>query len=179
MHSRLVLALDLDSTLIYSTPTKGEVETPSFQFEIPVHGHPKTFYTKIRPHAVALWRLLQDQSTTGDVKAFGVFTLATPEYAQCVVAELQRLSGSDVKPAFVLDRRSVSVDENKRWYKDLDVVRRLFPDGHVVLLDDDPIHASANQGSVALVSHYKGEDGDEGLRTTIKTLAERSRKRKR
>ena len=66
-----------------------------------------------------------------------------------------------------------------RWDKNLGGVLGGNRTRHVVLLDDDPIHASANKGYVALVSHYKGEEGDEGLKPTIDTLATRPRKRKR
>jgi RNA polymerase II subunit A small phosphatase-like protein len=151
MTRRILLVLDLDETLIHSSPRILETN-PAFEF----NGQ----YVYRRPHLEEFIAFAFDRFEVG------VWTSAGNIYADAIVAEV---FGSR-KPAFVwcsdrcTHRRIIELDEPVSL-KRLSKLKSLgYSMDRILAVDDSPEKHSDNYGNLIQVSEFVGDPNDMELR---------------
>lgn len=151
MHTRRLLILDLDETLVYAT-TKPLPRAPDFL--VP----PYALYVRPGARDFLDWAL-------GNF-AVAVWTSSSPAYAQIVVHALFD-DVSQLAFVWASDRCTPRRDfERDLWWetKPLRKVRRRgFDLRHVIAVDDSPEKYTRNYGNLVTVAPYHGSSEDDEL----------------
>jgi CTD nuclear envelope phosphatase 1 len=142
---RKVLVLDLDETL--------------------VHYHVGTDTVQVRPYAR---EFLRYASTTFDELV--VFTAASKEYADAVVAALERLAGIRIRRRYYRE----SCDFRAATVKDLRMLNEP-PSSRVLLLDNTPSTYSLQPQCGVAIADFRGDRSDRALLAAARDICRRVR----
>lgn len=137
------IVLDLDHTVVHATSS---CTNSSYSHFVAEFKNASPVVVHIRPYVVEFFRFV---SATPGLEMV-VWTAGTSEYAHIVVNELLRRAGVG-RVAAILSRKSATRRPNGVYVKNLDVVRRMFDTPYVVLVDDDPVHATCRKNRGCIV----------------------------
>lgn len=154
-----LLILDLDETLIYSSYSKEDIQSP-YDFMID-----NTYYVKKRPYVEDF---LQEVRKHFDL---AVWTAATRDYAQIIVHELFEKQNIPLK-FFHSRERCVERDNTRSMYdsyvtkyyiKDLKKIKKHFQLDKVLFVDDLTVSLQRNYGNLVKIPPFQGEIEDNHL----------------
>lgn len=154
-----LLILDLDETLIYSSYSKEDIQSP-YDFMID-----NTYYVKKRPYVEDF---LQEVRQHFDL---AVWTAATRDYAQIIVHELFEKQNIPLK-FFHSRERCVERDNTRSMYdsyvtkyyiKDLKKIKKHFQLDKVLFVDDLTVSLQRNYGNLVKIPPFQGETEDNHL----------------
>ncbi len=150
---RFTLVLDLDRTLVFSSPvaTGGQCQEPAFQFDV-----------KIRPYAK---ELLEKMSKKYELV---VFTAAEESYARAI---LQLLDPTSTLISGLAAQSQCVLLPSGHWVKDL----RVFADrcvDEMIIADDNVFSFAFNLDNGIPVAEFRGDMGDDELTFLIDYLDE-------
>jgi len=155
-----LLVLDLDETLLHSTPDP--TADADFTFG--------AYKTRLRPHLREFLEAIDRQWHVG------IFTAAGALYAQAMLEGIRAHAPFPLEPVFVFDRRRCTprqdpdTDETT-WLKDLKKVRRRgFNLERVLVIDDRPAGLARHRGNLLHAPAWEGDPTDTFLLDVLPAL---------
>jgi TFIIF-interacting CTD phosphatase-like protein len=150
------LVLDLDRTLVHGTAGR-HVAHAAFEVEVPAGWlRTRRLHVHVRPHAAALLAFLVEARAWLRV---AVWTAGSAAYAEAVLAGLG--AGWRDAVALVCSRDEAIALPAGSYAKPLSVVRRALGVDDVLLVDDDPVHASLTTNAVLLAPPFDAAAADD------------------
>lgn len=154
-----LLILDLDETLIYSTP-KYSYKEQIYDFLIEEH-----YYVKKRPYVDTFLKNMSEHFE------LGVWTASTRDYATEIVNQL--FIKNNLQLVLFHSREKCTKQEYSRslydsfpqnyYIKDLKKIKKQFNLDKVLIVDDLPIGLQRNYGNLIKIEAYKGDEFDAEL----------------
>ena len=156
-----LLILDLDETILHSTiaPLGREAD-----FRI------GEYHTYLRPHLPAFLRALRHDWM------LGVWTAATPAYAETAIHHIRQATGHPLHLAVRFDRLRCTPRRNPEtqdtyWLKDLKkITRHGYPLERILVIDDKPESLTRHRGNLLRAPEWTGDPNDTFLLELIPTL---------
>lgn len=155
-----LLVLDLDETLLHSTPEP--IENPDFTTG--------AYNTRLRPHLREFLQVVEPWWH------LAVFTAGGHLYAKDMLEGIRRHAPFPLEPVFFFDRRRCTPRRDPEtgeltWLKDLKKVRRLgWNLERVLVLDDKSAGLARHRGNLLPAPEWTGDPNDTFLLDVLPTL---------